>query len=369
MVVYLVTIFLTIVLGILANDARKVRVNQNTKKEYYMGTFFVFLIFLIWAMVFACRGINVGTDTSGYKYFYDRIILNNVSLEAFMLNQRDWLFGYLEYFCCRIFKGNWICFQFVVAILLYAPVLVVLKKRADYLMSSLLLFIFTLNFFSGFNGMRQAVAVSIVFYAYYECFTEKQYFKYAFLLFLAFGFHSSVILAIPVHFLSRFKVKGRVVSFSVCLVILLYLFMWQVWPVIINFLEAIGQSKMAADYAEVAKDAGSGLTRFAVALVPVFVGNLYKERLEEKFQHINNELVLCLFGALFMLLSTKYWIFARVSAYFLSTQIMFIPKLYEIFTENSRKTGCFMILILYSVYMIMLLLHGEGGYYPYSFIF
>lgn len=368
MTVYLLTILFTAILGVIASNTRMVRIKENGQEEYCTQNIIILFILAIWVAVFACRGISVGSDTNGYIYFFNNIISSDMSLAEFSSNQRDWLFGYLEYFCCRIFNGNWICFQIVVAIIIYAPILNVLKEKADYLLSSLLLFIFTISFFSGFNGMRQAIAMSIVFYAYYNFFAEEKYFKYAVLLLIAFGFHSSVIFVIPIHFLSRFEIKGRVVKFSVILTLILFLFIWKIWPFIIDFLASIGQTKMAADYAEVAKDAGSGFLRFFVALVPVIVGYFYKEKLEVQFKNVNNELVLCLFGALFMLLSMRYWIFARVSSYFSLSQVLFIPKLYKVFSENSQKIGCAMILFLYFAYMIALLIHGEGNYYPYVFM-
>ncbi len=369
MTVYLLTILFTAVFGVIASNTRMVRVKRNGQKEYCTENIIIFFILAIWVAVFACRGISVGADTSGYIYYFNNIISSDMSLAEFSANQRDWLFGYLEYFCCRLFNGKWICFQIVVAIITYAPILKVLKEKADYLLSSLLLFIFTINFFSGFNGMRQAIAMSIVFYAYYDFFAEKKYFKYAVLLLIAFGFHSSVIFVIPIHVLSRFEIKGRVVKVSVILTLILFLFIWQIWPSLINFLESIGQTKMAADYAEVAKNEGSGFLRFIVALVSVIIGYFYKEKLEVQFRNVNNELILCLFGALFMLLSMRYWIFGRVSSYFSLSQILFIPKLYKVFSKNSQKIGCAMILFLYFAYMIALLIHGEGNYYPYNFIF
>lgn len=367
MTVYLLTILFTAVFGVIASNTRMVRIKEKGKEEYCIENISMFFILVIWVAVFACRGIGVGADTGGYIYYFNKIISSDMSLADFLLTQRDWLFGYLEYFCCRIFNGNWISFQIVVAIITYAPILKVLKEKADYLSSSLILFIFTVNFFSGFNGMRQAIAMSMVFYAYYNFFEEEKYFKYAVLLLIAFGFHSSVIFVIPIHILSRFEIKGRVVKFSVILTLISFLFIWQIWPSLINFLESIGQTKMAADYAEVAKNEGSSFLRFIVALVPVIIGYIYKEKLEVQFKNVNNELILCLFGALFMLLSMRYWIFARVSSYFSLSQILFVPKLYKIFTEKSQKIGCIMILFLYFLYMIALLIHGEGNYYPYSF--
>lgn len=369
MTVYFLTILFTAVFGIIASNRRMVRILQNGKEEYYTKSIIILFILATWVAVFACRGISVGADTSGYIYYFNDIIPSAISLTEFLSNQRDRLFGFLEYLCCRMFHGSWICFQIIVAILTYAPILKVLKNKADYLTSSLLLFFFTTSFFCGFNGMRQAIAMSISFYAYYTYFLEKKYIRYAFLLLIALGFHSSVLFVIPIHILSKFEIKGGVIKFAVIFILILFLFIWQIWPFIINFLESIGQIKMATDYAVVAKNEGSSFLRFIVAFVPVGIGYIYKEKLEEQFSNVNNELILCLFGALFMLLSIRFWIFARVAAYFLLSQILFIPKLYNVFSKDSQKVGGAIILLLYFAYMVLLLIHGEGDYYPYYFIF
>lgn len=47
--------------------------------------------------------------------------------------------------------------------------------------------------------------------------------------------------------------------------------------------------------------------------------------------------------------------------------ISLVPKLGCIFKEDSRKLAMILISLLYFIYMIALLLHGESGLYPYSF--
>ena len=364
--VYLAVIFITLILGVITANLRE---SDRLAGKYLTASVIpIAMILIVWVYVFAFRDLTIGSDTNGYYYFYHEIIPEKISLKEFIDTQRDWLFSILEYVCARLFHGSWLGFQIVVALLIYIPIIAVVVDKSANITASLLLFIFTLAYFSGFNGMRQAIACSLIFYAYYQKFLRKKYLSYAMILLLAFGFHSSVIFVLPVHILSGLNYKSWIVRISSLLMLVLYFSIYQLWPRIIRFLQAIGQTKMAQDYQKLPVGQGSGFLRLLVVIIPVILGIIYRTRVEGRYYKSDGELILCLYGALFMLLSTRYWIFARVSSYFSLSQIMYLPKLDCIFTEDNQKLGIFFILLLFFLYMIALLIHGDGGYYPYRFI-
>lgn len=365
MAIYLLAIALTAILGTAGSRSRYVRVNSIGQEEYFWSNIYSLLILIVWCTVFTFRALTVGTDAAGYHYYYQRLWHDNQSFAQFVVYQRDWLFSYLEYFCAKLSHGNWFFFQFIVSVLIYAPVIHIVKKYSSDVSLSLLLYVFTLRFFTGYNGMRQAVAASIVLFAYYDFLLEKKYIKFIFLMICAFGFHSSVLLALPFILISTLDLRNRIVRWSSLSLVVLYIFVWQIWPFIIRFFEMIGQAKMAADYAEVATDNGSGLLRFVVAILPFIFGYLYRNTLYAEYDRVDNELILSLFAGLFMLLSMRYWIFARVGEYFAIGSVMLLPKLKSGFSSKSLGGG--IILFLYFAYMVAMLLHGEGQFYPYAF--
>lgn len=365
MTVYLVAILLTAIISSVGSGQRSYTITENGRKIYYWSNLYTIAILIVWCFVFAFRGLSVGSDTSGYYAVYCRIFSENMSYSNFITYERDVFFATLTFFCAKFFQGNWIWFQVVVAILTYLPIISVVKKNSNDVTTSLLLFIFTLQFYSGFNGMRQGIAMSFVVYAYFNYLLEKKYLKFAILILVAFSVHSSVILVVPFLLFSLCGFSSKIVRWSAAAIVVLYLFMWQIWPYIIQFFTAIGQEKMANDYAETGTGHGSGLLRVIVAMLPFVLGFFYKNILREKYKNIDVELAMVLYSALFMLLSMRYWIFARVSSYFCGSLVIFIPKLIDIFTD--RCIGKVFILILYFSYMVALLLHGDGAYYPYTF--
>lgn len=367
MTVYLIAIFLTAIISIEGNKQRICVVKKDGKEVYSWSNIYTIAILLVWCSVFAFRGISIGSDTPGYHHYYTEIVRNNISYDVFIEGQRDLLFASLEYVCAKIFNGNWICFQFVVALITYLPVINVIKKNSPHVIASFLFFIFTFQFYSGFNGMRQGIATSFVMYAYYNFLLEKKYVKYVILSVIAFGFHSSVLLATPFLFMSLRGLKSIIVKWSSIVLVLLFVFINQFWPMIINFLMSVGQTKMAYDYAELPIGAGSGALRLLVSMAPFILGYLFRDGLREKYDKFDNELVLALYSGIFMLLSMRYWIFARVSSYFSLGLTLLLPKFKDVFFQ--KQLGLSILIILYFAYMVVMLLHGEGGYYPYTFYF
>ena len=128
-------------------------------------------ILAVWVFVYAFR-YNTGTDFEGYHYFYNRIGELNQTFEEFVGGQRDFLFARMEYYIYQLSGGSWIAFSLVLGILTYLPILIVIRDESPSVLLSSLLFIFTTQYYSGFNGIRQAIAVAFTFYAYYKLFLK-----------------------------------------------------------------------------------------------------------------------------------------------------------------------------------------------------
>ena len=294
-------------------------------------------------------------------------MLEHISFESFIETQRDSLFGYLTFFSSRLFKGNWVAFSYICSFLIYFPVIYVLyKKSADFTMSALL-YIFTFTYFSGFNGVRQCIALSLLFLAYYCGLKEKKYWLYAVLVLVSFGFHSTALIAVPFHLLSLKSINSNLFKITVVSLLISYVFLWDIWSYIIEFLEFIGQSKLASDYNNLTED-GSGIIRFLVNVMPPILGLIFRKKIKKHYPDVDPEIMLLCIGAILSLFSLKNWIFSRISAYLKITVILFLPKLECIFDKKSRMLGKIIILALYFAYMCALLLHGDGQVLPYQFI-
>ena len=322
----------------------------------------LFLLLIVWSTIYALR-YRVGTDWGTYYRSYTYTIPYAGTRAEYVAMQRDYLFASIEYFIYQWTNGNWTVFQYVAAFLTYTPILYVIGKRAEKVTVPCLLYIFRMSFYSAFNGMRQAIACGFILIAYY-LYVDKKFFKYILFMAIAYGFHSSALFALPFHFLAHRKLRSWF-TFTLTLgMIVLYFALERVWPTVINVLERLGQTKMAEDYAEL-PEKGSSLLRFLVAASPVFLGWICLRKKAVTDKEFQSETALLIYASIFMIYSMHYWIFARVSSLLSAPVILYVPKLGAVFPPRFRKLGMFLICALYFVLMILLLLIGEGNYYPY----
>lgn len=367
MSVYFLMVGLTLFFAHIAENLPNRKKLKNGSVIYRPSSVFAFFVFLTLACLYAFR-YYVGTDFGGYYHSYQRIVDQSETLETFMDRQRDMLFGYIEYYCAVITGGNWLIFSFLCAALTYLPVIITIRKKSVDFSASVLLFVFTMQYFSTFNGVRQAIAVGLTFYAYYCCFKEKRYFKYALVVALAFGFHSTALIVIPVHLLSLKPLRSKLIWITVGVLVLSFLFLDSVWKYVISFLEDIGQSKLASDY-ETLSGNGSGILRLIVAMLPPIVGVICQRQLRAEHSDTEAETILLMICAIFSMFSLNTWIFSRIAEYFKTSLILFLPKLPSIFNKKSRPFIRLCLLALYCGYMCAMLLHGDGHLLPYKWIF
>jgi len=364
MSVYLTMIFLTLVFSVFA--MKYSTVTGTDIKKRVPAKFFVFLILTVWCSIYAFRYF-VGSDFRNYYNTFNGIIDNKMSLTEFISTQRDSLYGYLSFFSSKLFNGNWIIFSYICSFLSYFPVVYVLYKKSTDFVMSMLLYIFTFTYFSAFNGVRQSISLSLIFLAYYCFLKEKKYFLYVIFVLIAFGFHATTLIAIPFQLLSLKPLNSKLFKVTVVLLLFSYLFLWNIWSYVIDFLEFIGQSKLATDYDSLSQD-GSGVVRFLVNVIPPVLGLLFYKKIKTHYSDIDSEIILLCIAAILSMFSLKNWIFSRIAAYLKISAILFLPKLECIFDSKSKKMGRFLILFLYFAYMCALLLHGDGQVLPYRFI-
>lgn len=362
MAVYSVMSLLTLVLAGLSKTITE-------RKDSNRIGFGVVLILVLWTFIYAFR-YNTGSDFFGYVKDYFRA--SSYSYKEYIEAYRDVGFYSMTWILNRIFKNDWLPYNIVLGILVYLPTLVLIYRKSDYTISAVLLYIFTMTYYSGFNGVRQGIAVGFVFYAYYMYFERRKYFKYFLIILLAFTFHSTALVVIPFHFLSRMRVKSANYIVFVGVMVVSYFALFDLWSNVISLLEALGQDKLVNDYSDITNDRGSSFLRFAVAILPVIIAyfSYRKLKIYDRFDTLDRDILLCTFAGLFSLFSMKYWGFSRIGLYFASSQVLLIPRFSELFgNKGSKMVVLILILILYFLYMYSLIMHGEGALDPYTFIF
>lgn len=362
MTIYLINIILSGILALIAQYSYKER------KKYSIYILCICAILVSWIFLYVFRDITVGSDTWNYIYSFDEMTINSKEIGDY-LGGNDKLFYLVEYICNTITGGNWYFFTFIISLITYVPILIVIIENSRNTGNSftipILMYIFTLQCYFGYNGMRQAVAISLSFLAYMKFFRKNSYIKYFIMIFFAWGFHSTVIYIIPIHFLTKLKFESKILWFIILLLIISSVLFEPFWNLIMELLTYSGNEDMALRYMDTSLG-GSGNLRIIVGLVPLIFG-MWKYKLISKRENIDYLLIFIVMDVIMMIFSKNIWLFARIAAYINIYLIIFIPNLEYCFEKNSKKIGMIIILLFYFLYMTSMMLHGEYGLYPYSF--
>jgi hypothetical protein len=139
-------------------------------------------------------------------------------------SSRHFEFGY--FLLCSIFKQLGLGIQvlfFVIALFDITLIAKALKHYTKYVVTGLFVYYSLLYLTLEFSLIRQAIAASICFYAF-KYVPEKKMFKYFLLIFLAFLFHMSALIMLPLYFFFKVRFSSIFLIIVVCLGCLIMLF-------------------------------------------------------------------------------------------------------------------------------------------------
>ncbi|WP_338655187.1 EpsG family protein [Sporosarcina psychrophila] len=201
-------------IGIVALLSLAIR-NIETKNK-----FIIILSSLGIILVQSLRSPSVGVDVIGYLIGYELI----ESIDVF---SNDKLFnyeiGYMIYslIFAKLNFSNQIYIT-VIVLSIIIPVAYTLYKNSKNLSISIFIYI-TLGFFAfSFSGLRQMIAIAIVFYSF-KYIKERKIIKFLLFIFLGWTFHISAIIFIFAYPLYFIKLKLRHFIMIIPLFIIIYL--------------------------------------------------------------------------------------------------------------------------------------------------
>lgn len=364
MAIYIINVFLTF---FLANEVARYKNNSNIneKKSLKKSYFFLFLILLLWCLIATFRG-TTGSDAQAYRNGIKNAYYYNYSFRYLVNSNRDKLYQLLVWIVANLFNGSWQIATAFISLLCYAPILYLVNKYSPNIRLSLLLYIFFFSFFYNYNGTREAISASFVSLAYYTGLREKRYYKYIFLMAISIGFHAAAMFVIPFHLISSIGFKSKLTKTVLFLFFIGSFFIFEYWDKVLSILDFLGQDKFVSSYYNLPNEtlAGSGLLRTIVYFCPPILGFVYYKRVIKKYPDASNDIVLCLFQAIVMVYSMRNASLSQIGEYFSFSSILFLTKTIQSF-ENNRKIMELLVTMLFFIYMVAMLLHGEYGVYPY----
>lgn len=242
------------------------------------------------------------------------------------------------------------------AIIQIIPLIYVYRKYSTNYYLSILLFLISTDYFSWMNnGIRQFIAVSIIFAAT-PWILEKKYIRTILVILFASSFHQSALLMIPVIFI----VQGDALNPKMLIVFILFIlsitFVSAFTDLLDSSLQNTQYSNVVTDYTvgDFSSDDGTNPLRVLVYSIPLLLFLLFRIRKYQKLPTVINlsvNMSLFTVGTYLVSMVTSGIFLGRIPIYFSLYNYILLPwVIKKLFPKTQQRLINALIIGLYLVF-------------------
>lgn len=303
-------------------------------------------LLLVFPLLLATIRYNVGYDYGSYISGYELAADNSFESIFSTYKLGDPIgFSLLNKFS-TLFNSDR-AFLFFTSLFAYLPVLIiVLSDWKDKRFQSLIVFFYLFScFIFSFSAIKQGIAMSFLLCSLKYVFDRKPI-KFLILIGIAFLFHSSALVFIPVFFLWSKKEEvdtlKKIITIIVC-------------ALIIANLELLLSVFLEGRYQSYATEIVEGQNRsFFLYLLITIVCYVFRKQLIRLDKRNDLLITLMTIGVIFQILGFFNAFTKRISDYFIMVQIFLIPQLTAVFKNRNEQQFVVILEVLYAIIMFVI---------------
>ena len=348
MKIYIFILVMIGLLGILINP------NKNEKRR----KIYIIIIFGIFTIVGAMRGISVGVDTAQFCKAFDRISLKSVKM-AVSTERYEIGFVMLCKILSLLYNQNQILIIITSLVIFPTVGLFIYKNSKDVIFSSILYL--TLNTYAmHMNVMRQSISISIFILGYEIFFKKGKFIKYIITVVFASLFHQTALIMIGLILLKNRKYTTKTYIITNILAIISFIFAGKIWSIAVSiFSTYAGYAK--TEYFETSYLAGT-ISAFIAWLI-LTAGIFFERKNMNKSEKYN--FLAYIMSTLFIIdvLVIKINLFVRLATYLGIFTCIWLPStLQDIKDKNERILIKYIVLICFILYGLVLSIYRPEWY-------
>ena len=312
----------------------------------YKELLFIAAFFMLWFI--AGLRYETGGDWTSYTELFDKIeplgeVVNGkapIYKESYMEPGYKILNSIIK--SCN---GNIQAVFFIVALLNSVLLFTSLKKYTVYPLVGVMIYFSSMYFFLDMVATRQSIAVLFFFSA--VCFIyERQFWRFFLVMFIAFQFHRSCILLVPLYFFVHKEYKTRTHIWIFCLSLAIFFFQIQWMTKMLTIAANIVGGTTGAIIKMYVSSTTYGANRLLSVgvLINVMLFSIFMVKREElqKFRYFN------IFFNIFMVNVVVFFVFYefieisnRYRSYFLIANLVLLPYLISVYKDKLLKITVF----------------------------
>lgn len=340
MLVYYVTIFVVLMTSVMAQNS----ITYEEKNGFYYPIknsgyrFFAAITTMILIFVAGLR-YHVGADYYNYVSTYE------VRKETWMLFVKSFDEPGISVLCkiCSMIYDNSATLFFVCSLITIGLYMNNIKKYSTSYMFSVMMFIFCGTWAGSFGAIRQYLAAAILFAGHRYMYNRK-FLKWLFIVLLAFCFHRTAIVMLPVYFIANKKINFKTIFILVIAVIFIRYSYDYIFAVMSSFK---GTDQTQYSY----MNTNVNIFRVLVAVAPILLYFLtYYRNRQENDRETDFYSMMLFVNATFMLATSNSAYLARTGIYTETFIVFAFPKLLEHMEFRIRRQYKILIFICYFLY-------------------
>ena len=302
---------------------------KKNDKKYKIFMFFLILFFTITATFREFLFDDFGKDYFEYKFWFNRMNFSKFNFEYENV-------GFNLMICLiKLCSNNFFLFLFIFYFIMnFLLIKFIDNCSEDVFLSNIILI--SLFLFSTYNGMRQWFACAILLYSMKYIFA-KSFYKFIFCVFIASLFHVTALIFFI--FYPLFNINIKFIKKEIFLFIFGIIFYLNSSNLLIFLLE--NSASFGIDYLTKYNNVNGDVANYTCLIINTFIivaynMYLYIKRNDKNFDDICKYGLFTCVSLIMCLLSTKSFLFNRISIYFLPSIIISLPVAVNIFEKNSK---------------------------------
>ena len=261
----------------------------------------------------------------GFDYQMYAVGFRNMTEAGFeTLTYKDWETGFIVFTkLLGLIPGmDYQWYMIVLSVIAILPAAIFIYKNSEMPWLSTVLYVNMFMFFMTMNFLRQMIAVSLVMLAWHFM-KRNKFIIFALIILLAFFFHQTVIVMIPVYFLIKIKPGIRELLIYGFILLWFYTASTNLFDLITTFFHEEYKDSVFIQ---------QGVS-FVYMILPVFITVIAFILIKTQTINLTNEnkylTNLTFIGTLMMVTMSKHSIIERLSYYFIIFMILLVPVIYQ----------------------------------------
>lgn len=340
---------LLIAVGIFSRETKQVcRVTVDGQYELRYGWVPVLMVTIPLIYLAATRADTIG-DTYAYMVGYrDTPTSLSGLIDAVANAKKDKGFTVFNFLLKAVIGSNvQVYFGVIAAICLLCVVWVYKRYSCNFLMSMFLFFASSDYIQWTHNGMRQFIAVCMIF-AGTDWLMQKKYLQYLLLVLLASTIHASALLMIPICFIVQGKAWNKKNMLLLAAVLGAISLGDRLTNIIADFME---DSQYSGEVDQFLSTEGTNLLRVAVYSIPTLLALVFRKQIAQADNPVINLSVgmsVASMGAYIISAFTSGMFIGRIPIFFSLYNYILLPWIVEhVFEERSAKLIYAVLILCY----------------------